>query len=297
MVTTQGTATSRRIGGWTRAELRAMIGSYFGYWRSQATGGSTTTLIDSRLVAYADDYWNGTSLYIADADGAPPQYDAATVVDFVSATATLSLTPALGAAVEAGDTYELFQRVTVEQIHDAIARVAAGNEAVKPLTVSAATVSYSLEEVEGLYRADQVVTVWRRPNRNPLRQPVEVLNWQIEDDEGKLTLRLAEAITTGDDLWIVYRIGPDSVLGDDEMINVPPTLIRARAIVYLLENLLTGQDDAGLQRYGTLLRDMREVAAREAAAYHPRPGRAIFYPWRRALPPIPGYYRIFGDLP
>lgn len=296
MTTTQGIATVRRISGWTRAELRAIIGSYFGYWRGQATGGSATTLADTKLVVYGNDYWNGASLYIVDADGAPPQYDAVIVADFVSATGTLHLTPALSAPVAAGDTYELFQRVTVTEIHDAIARVAAGNEAIKPLVVSSSTISYSLEEVDGLVRADQVVSVWRRPDKNALQQPVEVFGWQVEDDAGALTLRLAEAASPGDDLWIVYRVGPDSILGDDEMINLPPTLIRARAIVYLLENILAKQDDVGLQRYGTLLRDMREVAAREAAAYHPRPGRAIFYPWVRRVR-LPSYYRLFGDQP
>lgn len=283
--------------GWTRAELRALIGRYFGYQRGQATGGSATTLVDASLARFADNYWKGACLYVVEADGAAPQAEETTVVAFSSSSATLTLSPALSAALEAGDTYELFQRVTAAQIHDAINRVCAGSEAVAALKPSATTLDYQLAGIDGLYRPQQIVAVEVRERGNPRVPPCQIAGWTVEDDAGLLTLRLPHTLFANDQLWIVYQLGPDGMQQDDTKTNLPPMLVRARALVYLLENLLTQQDQVGLERYGTLLRDMREQAARLAAVALPRSRRALFYDWSAGRGRLPNYYRIFGDLP
>lgn len=296
MVETIGVSTTPGIpAGWTRGELRAIIGKYFGYHRGKVTGGSASYVVDSSLVRYADDYWNGACLYVLDADGAPPQGDEATVIDFTSSTGRLDLAPALSATVEGGDSYELFQRVTASQIHEAINRVASGSLAVSSLTAAGSgTVDYSLIGIDGLYRPQQVESVWWRQAVTGLRrQPVELEGWRIEDNAGVLTLRLREPIAQDDSLWLHYRLGPGGLQHDDSKVNLPPTLVRARAIVYLLENMLSTQDALGIEKYGTLLRDMREVAAREAAAYQPLPQRAHNVVWT-STSGTARYYRIFG---
>ena len=76
---------------------------------STATGGSTTTLVDTVARTEEDDDWNGGTVWIiTDAGGASaaPEGEWAIVSDFVNSTATLTI-GAVTAAVAAGDTYGL----------------------------------------------------------------------------------------------------------------------------------------------------------------------------------------------
>jgi hypothetical protein len=83
-----------------------------------ATGGSTTTLVDTAR-GEADDFWNNSWLYIASTtDAAAPQGQEALVTDFAAVTKTFTFTPAMTAAVGNGDTYELrryFPAVNINQ--------------------------------------------------------------------------------------------------------------------------------------------------------------------------------------
>lgn len=109
-----------------------------------ATGGSTSTLIDTARVE-ADDYWNNAWLYIADTtdDGAPIGQEAL-VTDFVAATDTLTFEPAMTAAVGSGDTYELRRYYTAASIHEAINAAIAETQAFfPPITTDETTVVQS----------------------------------------------------------------------------------------------------------------------------------------------------------
>lgn len=87
--------------------------TFAGHRDAAATGGSSTTLIDTALPTSANDVWNGALLYIYDGPG---KGDVRTVKDYVGATDTLvvekpfSATPTtstkyilLGAASAVGD--------------------------------------------------------------------------------------------------------------------------------------------------------------------------------------------------
>lgn len=77
-----------------------------------ATGGSTTTLIDTKLAdeladGNEDDVYNGgTVVVITDAGGAnaAPEGEFSRVTDYVASTTTLTFSPALTAAPASGDT-------------------------------------------------------------------------------------------------------------------------------------------------------------------------------------------------
>lgn len=85
-----------------------------------ATGGSTSTLVDTAR-SETDDYWNNSWLYIASTtDGAAPQGEESLVADFVAATDTLTVSPGFSAAVGVGDTYELRRYFSAAMIHSAI---------------------------------------------------------------------------------------------------------------------------------------------------------------------------------
>ena len=76
-----------------------------------ATGGSTTTLIDtSGLERYTEtDALKGALLYISDTDdGLAPEGESRRIQSFNITTNTITVDRAFGAAVESGDTYEIY---------------------------------------------------------------------------------------------------------------------------------------------------------------------------------------------
>lgn len=72
-----------------------------------ATGGSTTTLIDTVNLTQADDFWNGGTVFITNnASGAgSPEEKYAQVTDFVNSTNTATLGVYSLAAIASGDRY------------------------------------------------------------------------------------------------------------------------------------------------------------------------------------------------
>lgn len=152
----------------TRAALRNEIDSHLRLVHavpsvtSTATGGSTTTVIDTTR-SEADDFWNNSWLYVSDTtDGGAPKDEEALVADFSASNDTFTLSGALSAAVGAGDTYELRRYFSAAMIHSAInlaledaqyqLRVEAQDES---LVVQEDTLEYTLPDaVEFILRID-----------------------------------------------------------------------------------------------------------------------------------------------
>ena len=75
---------------------------------STATGGSTSTLIDTVALTQADDYWNLGCVWItydAGGAGAAPQGQYSVITDFTTSNDTMALKTTLTAAVASGDRY------------------------------------------------------------------------------------------------------------------------------------------------------------------------------------------------
>ena len=75
-----------------------------------ATGGSTTTILDSVERLEADDYWNGGTVWItydAAGAGAAPQNEYGYVSDFAQSGGTVTIRTALTAAVASSDRYAI----------------------------------------------------------------------------------------------------------------------------------------------------------------------------------------------
>lgn len=94
-------------------------------WKSgTATGGSTTTFIDtSRLEK--DDYYNSLSpaarVHIrTTTDSAAPMGEEREISDWVQSTHTGTVDPAFSAAIGAGDTYAILQQYGWDEIREAI---------------------------------------------------------------------------------------------------------------------------------------------------------------------------------
>jgi hypothetical protein len=87
-------------------DLTVMLARKLGVLREgTATGGSSSTIVDSVLLTQPNDHWNGGSAWILEAGAAAPEDEATRVSDFDQGTATATLSPALSAAVQSGDRY------------------------------------------------------------------------------------------------------------------------------------------------------------------------------------------------
>lgn len=279
MTTTATRTTWSYPAGRTRRELRELVAKVFGWQSGTATGGSTTTVVDGSLARYADGYWTGANIWLASKTNAAR--NTSWVTDFVSSSGTLTVSPAFADACMAGDVYQLFRYVSKAQIDDAINEVAKGGYAHHHLTPNAdLSLVYEINAAPGLMRAEQVMTVWRLSLSDAGRLPVEVKGWRVEEDQGVLTLRLPYAPLAEDDLWLVYQIGEGGLVSDDTRTTVPADLVRARAVVFLLQNILVDQDAQGLEKWGQQLRYWSEELERIERLYQLSGRRVRVYDWR-----------------
>ncbi len=275
--------------GHTRVTLREEVARFFGLHTDVATGltPTTATLDDTKLARFANDYWINSSLYIkTDAGGAAaaPEGESSFVTDFVASTGTLTFSPVMTVAPAVGDTYQLYRHVTKADIDTALKRVCAGGEVATSLTPSTTTLDYDLTCAPGLWRRQQIVGVYRRELADTTTLPYRIVGWQLEDAEGQLMLRLPYLLNSTDALWIVYRTGEDYMpAADTDRVNLPLALMRARAVVYLIENQLTGMAGADLDLWGQKLRYMKELLQQEERAYQPPAGRVHMHQWSRDI--------------
>lgn len=257
-----------------------MVAKVFGHWTGAATGsGSTTTLPDTRLSRYADDHFIGVQCWVKWKASSAAGYSAF-VTDFVSSTGLLTFTPAMGAAVASGDAYELFRYVTKDDIEDALNEVCKGGQAIHSLTPTTdQSLDYAISDISTLHRPSQVLGVMVRALADTTIMPAPVRNWHIEDNAGVLTLRLPSAPNSTDSVWLVYEVGENGLMHDDDMTTLPADLVRARAVVWLLDTMLVDQDEQGMAKFGTLARYWRDVR-KEAEQALPRPARtSIAHSW------------------
>lgn len=86
---------------------RAIAARASEFVQGTATGGSTTTLIDTNTLQYVDSYWNEQSVLFTSGtnNGLVRKVSA-----FTSATSQATLYSAVTAAVVSGDTYEFYRR-------------------------------------------------------------------------------------------------------------------------------------------------------------------------------------------
>lgn len=273
------TTTSTSATHFALSVYRDAVARVFGMYEGTATGGTTSTVVDTALVRWANDYWNGAQVYIkTTVDGAAPQLQARMVTDFVASTGTLTVSPAFTVTAGAGDTYQLLPRVTIEEINAALDLACVGAEVATSLTPSNSTLSYYVADATGLHRRQQITGVWRRVHNDQLTQPEQLIGWQFEDAEGQLWLHLPYAVNHDDHLWLTYYMGEQSFSGVTES-NLPVALVRARAVVYLLEGLLGRFVGTEADDWGVKLRYWNETLLREERQFQRGATKVHGYPW------------------
>lgn len=155
---------------------------------STATGGSTTTIVDSKLIEYLgdsneDDILNGgTVILIKDAGGAAaaPEGEIRYIDDYTSATGTITFT-AMTSAPAAGDTYMLVSRDfplydMLEVVNDAL--VYLGQVAPTPDTSLTTVVSQTEYTLPIAMQGAQILDVTYQDSGNDRNIPVD--GWKLK---------------------------------------------------------------------------------------------------------------------
>jgi len=155
---------------------------------STATGGSTTTIVDSKLIEYLgdsneDDILNGgTVILIKDAGGAgaAPEGEIRYISDYTSETGTITF-EAMTAAPAAGDTYMLVSRDfplydMLEVVNDALAYL--GQVAPTPDTSLTTVVGQTEYTLPIAMQGAQILDVTYQDSGNDRNIPVD--GWKLK---------------------------------------------------------------------------------------------------------------------
>lgn len=177
-----------------------------------ATGGSTTTLVDTLGRAEPDDYWNNGTVWVlrdAAGAGAAPEGEYAVITDYVQSTATLTLREALTAAVAGGDRYGCMMKyiplnVIIQQINDSLMLLGTIPYADKvSITIENNKTEYALP----IASKQDLREVWLQTYQNVTdNQYLRLYNWKVEqaDPGAAPRLVLPEQYTAGYALKLVY---------------------------------------------------------------------------------------------
>ncbi|MFA6046469.1 MAG: hypothetical protein WC718_15900 [Phycisphaerales bacterium] len=266
--------------GFTRAQYREAIARIFGFYTGTATGGTTSTLVDTRLARFANDFFNGADLYVkTTTDTLAPQGEAVFVTDFVAATGTLSVSPAFTVAPGAGDTYQLYMRITKADIEAALDLSLVGAEVATTLAAKTDSLDYYVTSAPKLLRHQNIIGVYRRSNNDVQSPPQEITGWSLEEAEGLLTLRLPYTLLSTDVVWLVYYSGEYSA-GESDVVNLPVSLVRARAAKLLCEQKINDVSDR--EWWGTQLRYWGDELRAHEISFQRRPTKARMFNWHAA---------------
>ena len=248
---------------------------------AEATGGTTTTMVDSKLINTGrDDDWQGGAVIILEADGESPEGEFGRVSGYVDSSGTLTF-PAMTAAVTSGDLYGLVNEVY--SLHQMIVLANLGLRGLGDIL----NVDTSLETETSRSEYQAAVTWKRRPPREIDIQGnddeddnrwARIQDWHfvpaIANTPGKIIFRRPPE--GGRALRVWYESIHPRVGAYDDVIHetIHPALAAAalveKAITWQLSRL-EGQDDFMAQR----LAEARAELARLKIAHPIWKGRKV----------------------
>jgi hypothetical protein len=117
-----------------------------------ATGGSTTTLIDTVELTQADDFWNLGTVWVtydAAGAGAAPQGEYSVISDFTASSDTVALRSTLTAAIAAGDRYAIGRpryplSLLTSRINEVLRQIPIQKDDTSTVAIAADQTEYSL---------------------------------------------------------------------------------------------------------------------------------------------------------
>lgn len=217
----------------------------------QATGGSTTTIIDTLgLDGFPEDYFRYHGAFILEADAAAPEDEFARVIDYVPSSKTLTVDTAFSAAVAAGDRYMLTSpRYSLDDIIWAI------NQALHhlgpiPQQDTTLTTAASQTEVTLPSGVRDVYEVWLQGRTNDAddNEWEKQYGWRVD----------RAAAGSQDTLIFPYQPDPNVTIklvhmaehadvhdASDAIANlIDPRALTAHAVMHLIRNRLRGSNDS-----------------------------------------------------
>ena len=240
-----------------------------------ATGGSTTTIIDTVVRTEADDYWNGGDamiIYDAGGAGAAPQSEIKRITDFVSSTSTITA-GTFSAAVAASDRYAIMRRAYGENVRWSDIITQKINQALLTLgpieTVDITSLTIATDQTEyslPLAAKQDLREVWLQVDNTDANDNrwVQIHDWYIETKGAgtQSLLVLNRQLATDYDLKLVYLADHARLNASTDKLNevVPVQRVLYPAIrdTFVWMRQATGRDtwDEDIRRW----EDLADVA-------------------------------------
>lgn len=252
-----------------------------------ATGGSTTTIVDTVERTEASDFWNGGTAWITyDAGGlsAAPQGEYSFISDFDATTDTLTLRSTLSAAVVANDRYAVAGlryplQLLIQKVNEVLRTIPIQKDDITTITIAALQTEYSLP-------ADvwSIKEVWiqRNPTDTNDTQPTKLYDWGVQKSATGTAnkLVLERQFTANDILKVTYltehqtlRVATDKL---DDSIHINRVIYDAAVRCLLWYKSKVGDSDTSVNDLLNLYQGMAaDMANRFAMTYPKRSARTI----------------------
>jgi hypothetical protein len=252
-----------------------------------ATGGSTTTIVDTVERTEASDFWNGGTAWItydAAGAGAAPQGEYSFISDFDATTDTLTLRSTLTATVASSDRYAVAGlryplQLLTQKVNEVLRTIPIVKDDITTITIAALQTEYSLP-------ADlwELKEVWIQTNVDDTNdtQPVKLYDYHIQKSAtgtaNKLVLN--RQFTAGDILKLVYltdhqtlRAATDKL---DDSIHINRVLYDAAVRCLLWYKSKVGDSDTSVNDLLNLYQAMaQEMNNRFPVTYPKKSARTI----------------------
>lgn len=273
---------------YTLLQLRKHLArSLNSFVQGTATGGSTTTVIDTNLLdtgQFADDHFNGCHVYISDTtDDAAPKGESRYITDFVSSTGVVTVGQAFSATVEAGDTYDLHISYSPAELNEALLVAVRDWRLYTGLALSSDTSEYALA-ASGLHEASQVIGISFRQSSDAGDVYTSIDDYRIWDNAGTLTIEFEENIDASLAVRVEYQarydqLGAggvfDAVFDDARSVGGDLEMHLLRAKQYVYNARMQHVNSADRDWYAALYREVTERIRAEGKEDRRRVGRAV----------------------
>jgi hypothetical protein len=149
-----------------------------------ATGGSTTTIVDTVERTEASDFWNGGTAWItydAAGAGASPQGEYSFISDFDATTDTLTLRSTLLTAVASGDRYAVAGlryplQLLIQKVNEVLRTIPLAKDDLSTITIEANRTEYALPS--DLWELKQVAAQANSTTNDT--QPEKLYDWHVQ---------------------------------------------------------------------------------------------------------------------
>jgi len=265
----------------------------------EATGGTTTTLIDTVNLTQADDFWNTGTVWIIDDTGAAfPEGEMGQVTDFDNGSNTATMV-AMSAAPAAGDRYAIATKkypmhTLIQAVNRALRNINIETTDTTTIDTASSQTEYTLPDVAAFDLRE--VWVETSTTNSDDNRWVEIRNWIIQKTATSTAdeLILPTQLIISRDIKLVY-MAPHPKLyaeGDelDDSVHMERVIFRAAWYIMNTEAQQTRSTDEyliGNREYYKALTERADI--RYPILGPPKKGRVTLVDWAsKDYDPAPG---------